>query len=92
MLGFTGSIYANVSEKPEISDIHTEINSIEIKVQGHQLVINNTGELSEPIYVYALTGQAVKSFEAVPGTTTCELPSGYYIVKTEKKSSRIIIR
>lgn len=91
-LSGAGVMSATSYDRPEISDIHSEASTIEIKVQGHQLVIYNTGDTDEPVHVYALTGQSIKSFDATPGTTTYELPSGYYIVKTQKKSSRIIIR
>ena len=44
------------------------------------------------VVIYALTGQVVKQFDAPHGTTAVDLGAGYYIVKVEKLSQRIVIR
>lgn len=65
---------------------------VELKVHGHQLHIINSGDDTRQVLIYALTGQVVKQFDAHHGTTTVDLGAGYYIVKVDKLSRRIVIR
>ena len=60
-------------------------------VRGH-VEINLPGEESKQVYVYALTGQLVKTVTAHPGVTVLDLPAGYYIVKCDGLSQRVIVR
>ena len=60
-------------------------------VRGH-VEINLPGEESKQVYVYALTGQLVKTVTATPGVTVLDLPAGYYIVKCDGLSQRVIVR
>lgn len=60
-------------------------------VRGH-VEISVPGEETRQVQVYALTGQMVKSVDAQPGVTVLELPAGYYIVKCDRLSQRVIVR
>lgn len=63
-----------------------------IKVHNGVVEIMLSGNENRQVYVYSLTGQLVKSVNAQPGTTTIELPAGYYIVKCDRLSQRVIVR
>lgn len=60
-------------------------------VRGH-VEIHLPGDESRQVQVYALTGQLVKTVEVQPGVTVLELPAGYYIVKCDRLSQRVIVR
>lgn len=60
-------------------------------VSGH-VEITLPGDEPRDVAVYALTGQLVKTLSVQPGTTVIELPAGYYIVKCDRLSQRVIIR
>lgn len=66
--------------------------TVEFKVHGHQLDIINSDDEVKQVVIYALTGQVVKQFDAQHGTTTVDLGAGYYIVKVDRHSQRIVIR
>lgn len=63
-----------------------------VKVHNGRVEISIAGNESRQVYVYSLTGQLVKSVNAQPGTTSIELPAGYYIVKCDRLSQRVIVR
>lgn len=63
-----------------------------VKVMNGHVEIHLSGEESRQVLVYALTGQLVKSVTATPGVTVIDLPSGYYIVKCDRQSQRVIVR
>lgn len=60
-------------------------------VNGH-VEVSLPGDESRQLMVYALTGQVVKNVVIQPGVTTIELPAGYYIVKCDRLSQRVIVR
>lgn len=60
-------------------------------VQGH-IEITVPGDDARQVSIYALTGQIVKSMTVSPGVTTIELPAGYYIVKCDRVSCRVVVR
>ena len=63
-----------------------------VKVVNGLVEINVNGEENRQVYVFSLTGQLVKTVTATPGTTTIDLPAGYYIVKCDRISQRVIVR
>jgi hypothetical protein len=63
-----------------------------VKVVGSQVEITLNGDEARQVVVYALTGQVVKTVTIQPGVTTIELPAGYYIVKCDRLSQRVIVR
>ena len=62
------------------------------KVSGHQLVITVSDDSPHQVTVYALTGQLVKQLTVGYGTTSIDLSPGYYIVKIDQNSQRIVVR
>lgn len=77
---------------PEPFIHETASQSVELKIHGHQLEIVNGSAEARQVVIYALTGQIVKQFDAHPGTTVVDLNAGYYIVKIDRLSQRIVIR
>lgn len=64
----------------------------QIKVLKGQIEITVPGDEARQVAVYAITGQIVKNFAAAPGATVVDLPSGYYIVKCDRISCRVVIK
>ena len=86
MATFTASAAENVQARVEVSVLPT------VKVSNGRVEITIQGDESRQVLVYALTGQLVKTVTASPGTTAIELPAGYYIVKCDRLSQRVIVR
>lgn len=63
-----------------------------VKVINGHVEIHIPGDENRQVIVYALTGQVVKSVTATPGVTVIDLPAGYYIVKCDRLSQRVIVR
>lgn len=63
-----------------------------VKVINGHVEIHLTGDESRQVVVFALTGQQVKTVTANPGVTVIDLPAGYYIVKCDRLSQRVIVR
>lgn len=89
IVGTTAVAYAEPSEgmtqivttsQPQVRVLH---GSVEITIPGDE---------DRNVTIYALTGQVVKSFTAVPGANTVELPKGYYIVKCDRVSCRVVVK
>lgn len=64
----------------------------QVRVLHGQVEITLPGEEDRNVTIYALTGQVVKSFTAVPGVNTVDLPKGYYIVKCDRVSCRVVVK
>lgn len=63
-----------------------------IKVVGQNVEITLPGDEARQVTIYAITGQVVKSLTIHPGTTSIDLKSGYYIIKCDRMSQRVVIR
>lgn len=72
--------------------------SVEVSAQPSVRVVDGHVEISLPgeeprqVAVYSLTGQLVKSIVVQPGVTVIELAPGYYIVRCDRLSQRVIVR
>lgn len=64
----------------------------QVRVLRGQIEITVPGDEDRTVTIYALTGQIVKSFNANPGVNTVDLPKGYYIVKCDRVSSRVVVK
>lgn len=64
----------------------------QVRVAQGRIEITVPGDDARQVSIYALTGQVVKTFVATPGVTTVELPAGYYIVKCDRVSCRVVVR
>lgn len=63
-----------------------------VRVVGGQVEITVPGDEARQVTVYTLTGQIVRTLTAQPGVTQIDLPAGYYIVKCDRLSQRVIVR
>lgn len=63
-----------------------------IRVVGGHVEITLPGSEARTVVCYSLTGQVVKTLVVNPGTTTIDLPSGYYIIRCDRYSQRVIVR
>lgn len=63
-----------------------------IKVVGQTVEISLPGDEARQLVVYAITGQVVKTLVVQPGLTTIDLKAGYYIIKCDRLSQRVVIR
>lgn len=63
-----------------------------LKVAHGQVEIFLPGNDAKQLTIFALTGQVVKTATIQPGNTVIELPAGYYIVKCDRLSQRVIVR
>ena len=63
-----------------------------LKVAHGQVEIFLPGNEARQLTIFALTGQVVKTATIQPGNTVIELPAGYYIVKCDRLSQRVIVR
>ena len=64
----------------------------QVRVLRGQVEITVPGDEDRNVTIYALTGQVVKSFTANPGVNTVDLPKGYYIVKCDRVSCRVVVK
>lgn len=65
-----------------------------VSTQGKdgKLMLENQTSTSCRVVVYSITGQAIRSLELRPGVVTVVLPKGFYIVKSEYGSQKIVVR
>ncbi len=63
-----------------------------VKVHPGRVEINVPGDEPKQVVIYSLTGQVIKSFTAQPGVTSIDLSAGYYIVKCERTSTRVVVK
>lgn len=88
-----GSYTAVAADRADAGNIEAEIvRNVDIKVTSHGVEIKNCSETAREVTVYAITGQLVKRLTVASGTTAIELNSGYYIVRIDGLSKRIIVR
>ena len=64
----------------------------QVRVLGNQVEITVPGSEDCQVSVYSLTGQVVKVVTAVPGVNIIDLPKGYYIVKCDRVSCRVVVK
>lgn len=86
---------ASVAVYAEPYDAQTQtivVNQPQVRVLNGQVEITVPGDEDRNVTIYALTGQVVKTITAAPGTTTVDLPKGYYIVKCDRMSCRVVVK
>ena len=83
---------ASASPEPAATAQNDFATEISISVSGSHILIANSGQQSCHVIIYALTGQVVKNITANTGTTSIELPAGYYIVKCGNVTKRVVLR
>ena len=63
-----------------------------VKAYPGRIEICVPGDEARQVVIYSLTGQVVKSFTAQPGVTAIDLSAGYYIVKCDRTSTRVVVK
>jgi len=69
-----------------------EISEPQIATGSHCIEITVFDERSHEAAIYALTGQLVKQLSLTEGKTTIELKPGYYIVRIDGRSKRVVVK
>lgn len=82
------SAYAGDQVTMEIADRQVP----QIKPRQGGISITIPGESPVRVTVYAITGQAVKSFDAQPGLNEVDLGPGCYIVRTGTHSAKVVVK
>lgn len=60
---------------------------------GHGCIeITIPGNEPRDVAVYTLTGTIVRKMRVAPGTTAVDVNAGYYIVRIDRLSTRVIVR
>lgn len=88
----TLSLGATVYAMPEPAATTVVASQPQVRVLSGQIEITIPGDDSRQVQIYALTGQIVKDFVASPGVTLVDLPAGYYIIKCDRVTCRVVIR
>lgn len=70
------------------------ITNNQASVKASSGAITLTANSEEPVcfQIFSITGQAVKTITLSQGSTTIELPRGYYIVKCDCWSKTVIVK
>lgn len=77
----------------ENSDMRIEVAQLPtVRVVGSHVEITVHGDETKTVSIYSLTGQLVRTIKAEPGVTTVTLAAGYYIVRCDRLSQRVIVR
>lgn len=87
----SGALTSHVMAEP-VPAANVVTNQPTVKVLPGRVEISNPGDEARQVVVYALTGQIVKTIVAQPGVTTIELPAGYYIIKCDRMSCRVVVK
>lgn len=83
------ALYAEPAEAPAQTVVASQP---QVRVVGSQIEITVPGDDDRTVTIYALTGQIVKTLNATPGVTIVDLPKGYYIVKCDRISCRVVVK
>lgn len=76
---------------PQVTSMVTD-NQVSVKATSGAIIL--TANCEEPIcfQIFSITGQAIKTITLSQGSTSIELPRGYYIVKCNQWSKTVIIK
>lgn len=91
-LALAGVAPAVFAEPAESITQSITYNQPQVRVLHGQIEITVPGDEERNVTIYALTGQIIKSLNVAPGVTTVDLPKGYYIVKCDRISCRVVVK
>ncbi len=81
-----------IAASPAIDSVATA-DEPQVKITHGGVELSAAAQTPTHFYIYSITGQMIKSVSVDASShTTIELPSGYYIVKCEKWSRRIVVK
>lgn len=89
LIGGAASAYGSENLNENIAP---ETQSTSVKAVSHAIEITVADERSHDATIYALTGQIVKHLALPEGTTRIELNPGYYIIRIDGQSKRVVVK
>lgn len=93
LIAFAGATVEAVDTEVSSHGPHVEaVAKPVVKVVNGHVEITVPGDDNVQVIIYALTGQVVKNVTVPSGTSIIDLPAGYYIVKCDGLSQRVIVR
>ena len=88
-LGVPGISFA-MPDSPVLSEVVTVQPKVRVVSGGIEITV--AGERECRVSIYAVTGQIVKETVVYPGVMSIDLPKGYYIVKCDNLSTRVVVK
>lgn len=70
----------------------TVVSSTSVYSGNGMIVLNNNSEEAVTFNIYSITGQMIKSVTIQGGNSNVDLPKGFYIVKCNQWSKRVIVK
>lgn len=91
LLAVALSATMSVQAQTEIRDKQSVIVAVSSEQMGVLTIVNNSGKATR-FTVYSLTGQVVKVVELKSGKADISLPRGFYIVRSENGSQKVVVK
>lgn len=76
----------------ETKSIETVVSGVSVYSGNGLIVLNNNSEEAVTFNIYSITGQIIKSVTIQNGNSNIDLPKGFYIVKCNQWSKRVIVK
>lgn len=76
----------------ETKDIESVVSNVSVYSGNGLIVLNNNSEEAVTFTIYSITGQIIKSVVIHNGNLNVELPKGFYVVKFNQWSRRVIVK
>lgn len=70
----------------------TFVSGVSVYSGNGVIVLNNNSEEAVTFNIYSITGQMIKSVTIQGGNSNIDLPKGFYIVKCNQWSKRVIVK
>ena len=77
---------------PAHNDISVNVAQPSVKASTGAITLTVSSDNAVQFQIYSITGQAIKSITVGQGSTTIELPRGYYIVKCSYWSKTVVVK
>jgi len=87
----SAAVYADDSSLPG-QTVAVERPAHQIRPGSHCVEIVITDDSTHDVVIYALTGQVVKQLNLNSGSTVVDLNPGYYIVRIDGLSKRVVVK
>jgi len=81
----------SVQAQTEVRDKQPATVAVSSDQMGVLTIVNNSGKAAR-FTVYSLTGQVVKVVELKNGKVDIALPRGFYIVRSENGSQKVVVK
>ncbi|MDO4319625.1 MAG: hypothetical protein Q4C34_03520 [Bacteroidales bacterium] len=84
------TVYADDAPRTETAEAVTPATTV--RPGAHCIIVELTADSPRVAAIFALTGQIVKQVELEPGSNRIEIAAGYYIVRVDGLSQRVVVR